>query len=249
MVTVAVLPGRSLWPGLSSSKRHRNRASILIDVRIDERQRAMKRLVGKGPRRGDDRQSLGLVHLLVRVLIGRQEFEIVFIDLRLNPNARQIRDLIQRRAFLNVLSLADIFFDHVAADRRANLHFRAGLAAAHDLVDLIFTDAEQFQPLGGAGQIQIGVRAPGIQQILLADHQFGTVEQGQVVPFVDHLAGFADVQFVDASVDASRDGAFAALVELDIADRFNLLAERLIFDLAWSARRPTPRDRARAARD
>ena len=110
-----------------------------------------------------------------------QERKIVFVDLGLNPDGRQIGHVVERRAFLDVLSFADVLRDDVAADRRANRQVRSlALSAASDLVDLCVVDAQQFQPRRERSFIELLIAAAfGVEQVLHRDQQVGTVEQRQ----------------------------------------------------------------------
>ena len=71
-----------------------------------------------------------------------KEQQVVFVDLSLNPDRIQVRDIEQRHPFLDVLALADVFPNDVTADWRTNLQVRVTDAARQDFINLVVTDAE-----------------------------------------------------------------------------------------------------------
>ena len=88
---------------------HRDCPRLLIDVRVDERQLAVKLFVGKRPRhRGHVTCVRCVVCIHGSFMVNRQERQIVLVDLGLNPDGRQVGHVVQRRPFLDVLPLAHV---------------------------------------------------------------------------------------------------------------------------------------------
>src|SRR6476659_3282339 len=98
---------------------HGDGARRLVNVRIDKGQLAMERLVRECACRGSCR-DIAVGDLALMGLANRQELEIVLIDLRLNPDRAEIRHLVERRSFLDVLTLLNVLPNYVSGDRRAN---------------------------------------------------------------------------------------------------------------------------------
>ena len=152
-ITVAVVPGRSLfWD--SAVRIAPSRSALPGRVRIDECQHPVKRL-----RRGTPAWSrvtaTGIAcGAAVTVDFQRQKSQVVLVNLCLNPDGRQVRDIVQRSPFLDVLPFADIFLDHVAADRASGSSDACSPCRWPALVDLVVTDAQQLQS-----------RATGFQQL------------------------------------------------------------------------------------
>src|SRR5262249_23660351 len=117
------------------------------------------------------------------------------------------------------------------ADRRANLQVRVGLAGPEDLVHLAVADVPEAQPVAGYLQQLLVAAAAGGEQGLHRHHPVGAVDAGQFLARAGPLAGDVAETRVDRSLDAGGEVGQPAFVELDKADRVDLLLQSPVLDL------------------
>src|SRR5262249_5526442 len=94
---------------------------VRVDVRMHESQQALELCGRRGAGGRSHRQGV-LFHLglLVKLLLRRQEAEVLFVNVALDPDRGQIGDVVDRHALVDVLALLDVLLDDVAVDGRAD---------------------------------------------------------------------------------------------------------------------------------
>ncbi len=156
---------------------------------------------------------------------------VVLVDLRDEPDRRQIRDRKELAAGLHVAAGDRAAPDHGAVHRRADRHRPLRLAGARDLVDLLRRHAQQVEPLSrvvGHAAGQALVRVPGRgraahgrrgrrpaargQELLLGAEHVGAVDRRQRLALGHAAPGLGDEQVLDPAGEARGDCRQPALV-------------------------------------
>ena len=153
------------------------------------------------------------------LVTSRQQRQILFVNLSLNPDGREISHVVQRRAFLNVLPFFDVLRDDMPA--QAESEFAHGVSALP--MSEIHRSVCRQCPEASSADAQLSMNslstAPfGIDQVLDRNHQIGTVERCQIVTVFDHLPGLVGKQLVDSASAAGGDSFLSMLIELDVAN-------------------------------
>jgi hypothetical protein len=131
------MPGRSFSPGFRSSIRAWSVRLANVQRGVDERDPAREALAGPGR------------ELELRLLADLHPADLALVDVREHPHRREVRDLEELGAGLDVDAAHRVLARDVAAGRRAEADRPLRLAGLLDGPDVLGGDPEQLEPLPG----------------------------------------------------------------------------------------------------
>ena len=185
----------------------RQRARLLVELRIDERHSALK---GPAGQRVDENGGRRSHPYRCRILLE---------DRHIHPQLAAIGDEKQIHPRLHRLPFNDVLLHDLARTRRSQHQSPRDGTTCVQTVDLVGGNVPQGEPAARARCERVVLEAPGQEILLLRADQIGRVEFQQWLTGADPLPDIVGVELFHPADDARVDVGLPRLGVLEHADR------------------------------